>query len=187
MTCFAVLGKNFPRIANRNAAFYGSVCTLPVTCLHSQVRSCWLKAEVINAAAAGHQESMLGEENVVSRGFCTLSVTFPAWVPFNTWLCLKAWKNPVLAPLRLSQVVQGCCCYLISFEWGLKIASQLTCNDQKVLRAEELLSVVWWWSSLFLLNSQFIWLLTTVWFFWQVGVFCLFVLLFVFGGFFSLK
>lgn len=93
---------------------------LPETCLHSQVRSCWLQAEVTKAAAVGHQESMLGEESFMLRGFQTPSVTFPAWPPFNTLVYVKVGKSPVAPPLGLLRVNPGWCGYLALLEQGWK-------------------------------------------------------------------
>lgn len=137
-----------------------------MTCLHSQVRSCWLKAEVTNAAAAGHQEIMLGEENVVLRGFWTLSVTFPAWVAFNTLLSVQ--KNPMLAPWRLPQVTPGCFYYIASLEGRSKRASQLSATKLVMVKKCSVPESFWVLPDvdhLFLLGRWFICLLANFFFF----------------------
>lgn len=114
---------------------------LPETCLHSQVGSCWLKAEVTKAAAVGHQGGMLEEESFMPRGFQTLSVTFPAWPPFNTVLCVRVEGKP----LGLLRVNPGCCGYLALLEQGWKELLNQEWENLARLRSVQCQRTAWYY------------------------------------------
>lgn len=134
----------------------------PETCLHSQVRSCWLKAEVTKAAAVGHQESMLGEEGFVPEEFehslwlflPDLLSTRCSVLRWGEVLCLSLWGS-----LGSIQGAVATLPYWNEAGKNFSIKYAKTWHDQ-VFSAKELLGItIWCWSSLFLLGSQFICLL----------------------------